>query len=263
MRVRALCLAALLAAPAGADPVGVPFDDDYEPLSYLAEGEPQGFDIELAKAMAAEAGIEISFAATDFNRLQHGDWAEGWGFAVASMSRNPDREERFHFVGPYYYDTVVLVAADDGAEGFEPPGAGARIGVCRGCIYKWAILGGHVGLDPSGTLSGSEVEIVEFVTDTDALRQLGALGDDAIDYAVTSAHVAERFVDAGFGVEMSDYQLFMTPVWIVVPKADDAMLATVEAAFAALRDSGRIEPLWDRHLKRDYINPAVILSPGR
>ncbi len=260
MRNRLATLVLLAAAPAGAQEFVVPFDRDYEPLSYMSEGTPMGFDIDLTKAIATEAELEISFTPADFFSIQMGGWPEDWAFAVASMSRNPAREERFDFIGPYYYDTVVLVSADDGVDGFAPPAPGARIGVCRGCIYRAAILGGYVELDPGSDMAGDEVEIIDFSTDTDAIQQLLVTDDIGVDYAVTSAHVAERFLDAGFPVEISNYQLFVTPVWIVVPKGRDEIRAAVNSAWLSLRNQGKVEPLWDAHLKRDYINPITILD---
>lgn len=250
----------LLALPVAADPVTVPFDGEYEPFSFVKEAEPAGFDIDVAKALAAQMGVEIDFQSSDFYAIQSGNWPEGASFAVASISKSPDREPRFEFVGPYYYDTVVLVSRDDGQEGFTAPEAGARIGVCRGCIYGPAISGGYLSLNPAAEIAPSEITLLEFGTDTDAVQQLLANDESGVDFAVTSAHVAERFIDAGFPVEMSTYQLFVTPVWIVVPKDDMAALEAVTEAYEALRDGGKLEPLWNTYVRRDYINPINALG---
>ncbi|MFQ6552342.1 transporter substrate-binding domain-containing protein [Aestuariibius insulae] len=260
-------IACLLAGPLVADPLGVPFDSDYEPLSYLSNGEPDGFDVAVARVIADEIGEDLTFAATDFNTIQSGEWQDDWDFAVASMSRDPTRETRFRFIGPYYYDTIVLVSAkgepDDPAEEDNAtalPIAGDRIGVCRGCIYKTAILTGQVALVPGSDLEGTDVTFVEFSTDIDALLHLGLPSPEGIDHVLTSSYVADQFIGAGYEVAISIDQLFIAPVWIVVPADASETEEKVRQAFDRLSADGAIEALWRDFFERDYINPAQILQ---
>ena len=87
-------------------------------------GEPEGFDVEIAKIIAAELGIEadsIEFVETvSANRepfIQNGQV----DFVVATYTINDKRKEVVDFAGPYYQAGQDIMVAKGNPEGIEGP----------------------------------------------------------------------------------------------------------------------------------------------
>ncbi len=93
----------------------VGFDAEYPPYGYKdADGNPTGFDIELAKAVCEKLGWGIEAKPIDWNskdlELESGNINCIWnGFTIES------REDQYQFSKPYMLnEQVVLVKADSG-----------------------------------------------------------------------------------------------------------------------------------------------------
>ena len=109
---------------AGSVTVGTKFDQPGFGL-LNPSGEPEGFDVEIAKIIAAELGIDaenIEFVETvSANRepfIQNGQV----DFVVATYTINDKRKEVVDFAGPYYeagQDIMVAKGNPDGIEGPE------------------------------------------------------------------------------------------------------------------------------------------------
>lgn len=262
MSRRALLAAGLIALGAGstaAEPVVVPYEDGYLPFSAtLADGTADGFNIAVAREIVALLGGDPVFVASDFDTIQFGDWPEDWAFSVASMSQSPARAEKFHFVGPYYFDQVVLVARE-GTGDFEAGRFdGKRFAVCQGCIYGLYLAGGaSLSLDgaavdpPLGAVS-----ILVYPSDFDVLRAIGEADPPEADYGVTSIFHALYYESRDFPIEHGPTAIFTEPLWVVVPLGQEAFAARVKAALDDLRQSGRLAELSRDYLGGDYTDTA-------
>ncbi|WP_347309797.1 transporter substrate-binding domain-containing protein [Defluviimonas sp. SAOS-178_SWC] len=246
----------LTLCPAFADPIVVPFEDAYLPFSAMGnDGKPAGFNVAVAEEIAERLDAEIEFTSVDFDTIQFGSWPSDWVFSVASMSRSTEREENFAFVGPYYFDQVVIVAGAHSGLGFDRSTLqGHDFGVCRGCIYALYLEGtdtlyidGQRADAPFGT-----VTVKTYLTDFDVLRALGEADPPEIDYGVTSVFHALYYEDQGFPVRHDPEPLFVEPLWIVVPLSRPDDIAAVTAAFDDLKNSGRLAELSVAYLGADF-----------
>nr|WP_281403152.1 transporter substrate-binding domain-containing protein [Sulfitobacter aestuariivivens] len=253
---------ALCARAALADPIVLPFDPEYPPMSVATDAAPEGFDIVVATEIARELGGEPTFVPSDFNTIQGDGWPDEWAFTVSSTSRSTDREERFHFVGPYYFAAVVLVKLASDAATVDPDDpfnlpAGARIGVCDGCIYKAFVEGNYLsdGEDVDPPLG--DVEVLTYAFETDVLRALVGDTDQPVDYAITSAAFAQHFRNLGFPLEQVGPPLFVEPLWITQPlRAPTTERAALEEAFRRVAGAGTISQASRDFLGGDFSAPV-------
>lgn len=251
---RAAVLSAALwwTGPAVAQDI-VPFDPEYAPLSFQDEDDvPDGFDVAVARALAERMDMEIAFRPEFFSVIKSGRWPDDWAFTVASMSASPDRIEVFDFVGPYYFDAVVVVAHEGNSVSSLSEIDGARIGVCAGCVYAEFVTGAYrtVGGDAARPFGASTT--VPFRSETDMLRVLSDLEQDQIDFAITSIHKADYFITNSHSLRKIGVPLFLEPVWIAIPKGRPEILAGMEEAFAALKAEGVLAALSTQYLGADY-----------
>lgn len=262
----AIAMAALLwAAPLAAQDGGVvPFDSAYPPLSFMQDGEADGFDVAIARALAAEIDMPVTFVSANFDDIQLGDWPVDWVFSVSSMSINSTRIENFNFVGPYYYDTAVFVRQISETPFQQSDLAGAQVGICSGCNYEAYLQGNYETSNPEPQNSYADVEIVKLATDTDILSRLVNSGTDdeaeTLDFGVTSALVADHFVNQGFPIEKVGRPIYVQPVWIVVPKDNEELTDALIAAHLALAEVGAISELSVTYLGQDYFDLSKLAN---
>jgi glutamate transport system substrate-binding protein len=117
---------------AGKVTVGTKFDQPGFGL-LNPSGDPEGFDVEIAKIIAAELGIEaenIEFVETvSANRepfIQNGQV----DFVVATYTINDTRKQVVDFAGPYYEAGQDIMVAKGNSEGIEGPDDLAGKSVC-------------------------------------------------------------------------------------------------------------------------------------
>jgi glutamate transport system substrate-binding protein len=108
---------------AGSITIGTKFDQPLFGLQNL-EGEPEGFDVEVAKLIAARLGISedsIEWVETvSANRepfLQQGQV----DMVVATYTINEKRDEVIDFAGPYFQAGQDILVASGNPEGIEGP----------------------------------------------------------------------------------------------------------------------------------------------
>src|SRR3990170_6440529 len=72
----------------------------YAPFNFYQEGTEveDGLDIDIAKAIAAELGVEIEFLITGFDGLIPALQSAEFDILVSAMTIRPDREDQIDFV---------------------------------------------------------------------------------------------------------------------------------------------------------------------
>ncbi|RYY50537.1 MAG: transporter substrate-binding domain-containing protein [Actinomycetales bacterium] len=98
------------AGDGGGREVVVGTEGTYPPFSFNEGGELTGYDIEVIKAVADEAGWQLRFVQSQFDAL-FGALDSGRIDVIANqITVNPEREESYAFSTPYTYSRGVIVA---------------------------------------------------------------------------------------------------------------------------------------------------------
>ena len=204
---------------AGAITIGTKYD---QPLFGLvdASGDPQGFDVEIGKLIAAKLGIPedgINWTETQsVNRepfIQSGEV----DIVVATYTINDARKEVVSFAGPYYnagQDLLVLAGNPDGIEGPEDL-AGKAVCTVAGSTSEKNIaeytdqvtaLGGYSECLP--LLSSGQV--VAVTTDNVIL---GGLADTSGgEFEVVGAPFTEEPYGIGLALDDTEFRMFINDV---------------------------------------------------
>lgn len=223
-------------------------DPAYPPQSeYLPkEDEYVGFDIDVATEIADRLGVEIAWETPSWDVITAGSWNGRWDISVGSMTPTDDRQEVLDFTEPYYFTpAVALVHADNTTiSDVTTDLDGTDIGVCGGCTYEQY-------LDGTLSMTGFEFEFViddatvkGYDTDTTALQDL-ALGDGTrLDAAMTSATVAQGYVDEGNPVKVVGDPLFYEPLSVAIDKSSDldpaSLVEATDQIVAEMHEDGTL-----------------------
>ena len=204
---------------AGAITVGTKFD---QPLfgQVDANGDPQGFDVEIGKLIAAELGIEesgITWTETQSSNREPFIEAGEVDIVIATYTINDARKEVVSFAGRYYnagQDLLVLAGNPDGIEGPEDL-AGQPVCTVAGSTSEGNIaeytdqitaLGGYAECLP--LLSAGTVKAVT----TDNVI-LGGLADaSAGEFEVVGAPFTEEPYGIGLALDDTEFRDFINDV---------------------------------------------------
>ncbi len=243
MRAAALILAAGLALPGcggGAEGGGGPprlvvgTEAAYPPFEFVdAERRIVGFDVDLVRAAAREAGFEAVFVDQPFDGLIPGLQQGKYDAAVSAMTITPERAEVVAFTDGYY-DAGQVIAVREGTTGISTPAdlAGKVV----------AVQANTTGHRQAERIAGAEVR--SFPSIEPAFMELAAgradavINDDPTTFLYAREHGGIRIVGAPFTEEQYG---------IAVRRDDAALLAKLNEGLRRVRASGeydRLRKVW-------------------
>ncbi len=130
----ALMLPALLCSSAvAAEKLVVATNPEWPPMEFLDDNKNIiGYDVDMFKAVAAEAGMEAEFKMTAWDGIFAGIAAGNYDAIASAVTITPERQRAFAFTVPYYdVQQIVVLRKGDSASGFAD--------------LKGKVLGGQIG----------------------------------------------------------------------------------------------------------------------
>ncbi|SDJ99637.1 transporter substrate-binding domain-containing protein [Sediminibacillus albus] len=90
-------------------------DANFQPFEYKnpETGEMEGFDIDLVKAVAKEAGFNVDFKTMEFDGLLASMQSGKFPIGVAGISITEDRKETISFSDSYYDSGLILAVPEE------------------------------------------------------------------------------------------------------------------------------------------------------
>jgi polar amino acid transport system substrate-binding protein len=236
-------------------------DPAYPPQSSLNEdtGEYEGFDIDVATAIADAIGVDVAWEAPAWETITAGSWQGRWDLSVGSMTVTPEREEVLHFSTPYYYTpAVVLVGAEDNSiSDVTADLDGQTIGVCGGCTYDHFLQGTLEIPGESFDFVIDDAEIVTTDTDTTAIEQLV---QGRVTAVITSATTAQGAVDAGLAVKIVGDPLYYEPLAAAIDASSEldpeSFVARVSEIIEGMHEDGSLSELSNQWFGLDLTTKA-------
>ncbi|MGZ8295404.1 MAG: cystine ABC transporter substrate-binding protein [Telluria sp.] len=148
--VSAVLAAATLALPAsGADLMAtaktrgtlrVAMEGTYPPFNFKdpKTGELAGYDVDVAKLLAAKLGLKPEFVTTEWSAILAGLAAGKYDVIVSQVGITPKREQAFDFSVPYTYSSPQLIVRknDKAAYASLADLKGKKLGVGQGSVFE-------------------------------------------------------------------------------------------------------------------------------
>ena len=225
-------------------------DPQYPPQSELtADGEYQGFDIDVGTEIAKRLGVEIAFETPSWDVLTAGSWGGRWDFSVGSMTITKPRLEVLDFTDPYYYTPAQMaVRADSGITTLDGL-AGKTICVAIATTYLDWINGAlEFGVE---TPQATPPEGAQATTlDTDRLcAEAWKAGRTDFDGWLSSATTVQDAIDDGLPVMKVGDPVFYEPLAAAFDKSGpdpSDMVTRVNEILAEMREDGTLKAMSEK-----------------
>lgn len=233
----------LLAVPASAqtlpDPLRIATEGAYAPFNYLDDqGNAQGFEIDLARALCEEMKANCEFVVQDWDGIIPGLLAQKYDAIIASLYITDERRERIAFSDKYYQVPARFIvptssALEITAEGLD----GKVVGTQRATSFERFMRDEMPGID-----------LRVYATMEEAYLDLQSGRVDAIMADVVAA--SEGFLKTpegeGFefrGPEYTGAEWFGYGAGVGVRKEDAPLAAAFSEAIAKVRASGTYQEI--------------------
>lgn len=242
MRFKTLLIAAAFAtasltglAHAG-EKVKIGTEGAYPPFNQVDDkGNITGFDIDIAKALCAEAKLECTVVTQDWDGIIPALNAKKFDAIVASMSITDERKKAVDFTEPYYTNKLQYVAPKK--SDFSPAKTKGKVLGAQRATISGTWLEEHV----------KDAEVKLYDTQENAYLDLAAGRLDAI--------LADKFVnyewlksDAGKDFEFKGEPVFDNDkIAIAVRKGDDKLRTKLNAALKAIVANGTYKKINEQY----------------
>ncbi len=212
----------------------------FAPYEYLKGNEVVGVDMDIAKAIADELGMELEIQNMTFDGALIAVQQGKVDMVAAGVSVDPEREKVMDFSDNYVDSTEVIVvnAETKAVETVDAASLeGKRIGVQQGNIADLWV---------SNTENVAQADIVRYTTFTQAASDLQ---NDKIDCIVMDEVPAQEMVATSNGALaiVEGDPLFVDQYAIAVKKGNTELLEKINGVLAKLKEDGSIEQFIANH----------------
>jgi glutamine transport system substrate-binding protein len=230
-----LVLSLSLLAACGSDKYSVATDSNFQPFEVMnpETNELEGFDIDLMKAIADEAGFEVEFETMEFDGLLGSMRTGKNDMGIAGISITEERKEEMSFSDKYYDSGLILaVPTDSDIQSIDDLTADHKVGSRQGSTSETYLN------------ENTDVEVVAFPEIVTAYMDLQAGRLDAVLYDLPN--VEFYIANEGNGeIKTVGEVMEGQPYGIAFPK-DSELVDDVNEALATLKENGKYAEIYEK-----------------
>ncbi|MBQ9361628.1 MAG: basic amino acid ABC transporter substrate-binding protein [Lachnospiraceae bacterium] len=211
---------------------------EFPPFEYVGDdGQPDGFDMALIKAIGEKLGVEVVVENMEFDSLVSSIGSKT-DVAIAGMTVTEERQQSVDFSEPYYSAVQhVLIPADSTIATYDD-----LVGKTIGCQL--------------GTTGDFIIEEIEGATDQQYNKAVDAVNDlvngrlDAVIVDSNPAGVfASNFPDKVKDLNGEDFGFGIEEYAIALPKGDTELKEAIDVAITTLKEDGTFDKLVDQYME--------------
>ena len=200
--------------------------------------ELTGYDVEVARAVGEELGMEVEFSETTFDSIFAGLEADRYDVIANQVTINPDREEKYLFSEPYTVSTgVVITRADDDSVSSLADIAG-----------KTSAQSLTSSFNDVATQAGAQVQAVEGFTQAITLLEQGRVDvtvNDSLAFLEYQKTTGDDGVKIAAEIDQPSEQA------LVFRKDSSDLQQRVNGALDALREDGTLAEISEKYFGED------------
>ncbi len=211
---------------------------EFPPYEYHEGQEIVGIDVDIAKAIAAELGMELEIEDVAFDSIIPEITSGKADIGLAGITVTEDRKVSVDFSDTYAKASQMIIVKEDS----EIAGPEDLKGVVVG-----------VQLGTTGDLYVSDLEADGTTVEryNKGFEAVQALSQGKIDAVVIDGEPAKTFVSETEGLKMLDEAFTEEEYAIAVKKGNTELLDKVNAALASLEEKGTLDEIIGNYIKAE------------
>ncbi|OEF99493.1 amino acid ABC transporter substrate-binding protein [Vulcanibacillus modesticaldus] len=213
-------------------------DATYPPFENLEDGEIVGFDIDIVKAVAEEAGIKIEVKNTGWDPLFEGINREQIDAGIAAITITEKRKQSYDFTSPYFEASQLIIVPNDSDVNSLKDLEGKKIGV------QTATTGDFIVQEAFGKTYQGLKGYDDILAALDDL-QLGRIDAVVADNVVLLEYLKVLKNDS-FKL-VSDDSFEKEYYGIIVKKGNDELLEKLNEGLSKIKDNGKYDEIYRKY----------------
>lgn len=206
---------------------------EFPPYEYHDGEDIVGIDVEIARAIADELGMELVIEDMAFDSIIMAVSTGKADMGVAGLTIREDRLESVNFTTPYTTAAQVIIVKD-----------GSDIATVDDLSGK--IVG--VQLGTTGDLYAGDIEGATVERYNKGYEAVQALLQGKVDAVMIDSQPANVFVEQNEGIYVIDEAFTYEEYAIAIAKDNTELLEKVNAAIAKLEESGKLQEIIDKYI---------------
>lgn len=208
---------------------------EFPPFEYVGDdGEADGFDIALIKAIGEKLGVEVQVENMEFASLVTSIGSK-IDVAIAGMTVTDERKQSVDFTDSYATGIQSVIVKEGSSIKSIDDLKGKKIGV------QLATTGDIYAKDDFG-----EENVEEYNKGADAVM---ALTSGKIDAVIIDNQPAKSFVETTDGLQILDTDYVQEDYAAAIQKGNTDLLNAVNGALKELKEDGTIQKILDKYIK--------------
>lgn len=209
---------------------------EFPPYEYYEGEEVVGIDVDIAKAVAEELGMELKIEDMAFDSVIPAVSSGKADIALAGLTVTDERKENLNFTDTYAKATQVIIVKEDSAIAGPDDLEGKKIGVQLGT---------------TGDLYASDIKDAEVEQYNKGFEAVQATMQGKIDAVIIDSEPAKEFVAEAEGLKILDEAFTEEEYAIGIAKDNDELLEKVNKALKSLKESGKLDEIVAEYIKAD------------
>ena len=209
---------------------------EFPPYEYYEGEEVIGIDVDIAKAVAEELGMELKIEDMAFDSVIPAVSSGKADIALAGLTVTDERKENLNFTDTYAKATQVIIVKEDSAIAGPDDLEGKKIGVQLGT---------------TGDLYASDIKDAEVEQYNKGFEAVQATMQGKIDAVIIDSEPAKEFVVEAEGLKILDEAFTEEEYAIGIAKDNDELLEKVNKALKSLKESGKLDEIVAEYIKAD------------
>ena len=213
---------------------------EFPPFEYVGDdGEPDGFDMALIKAIGEKMGVKVEAENMEFDSLVASIGSK-IDVAIAGMTVTDERKNMVDFSDPYYEAVQYVIVPADSAIASASDLEGKTLGVQLGTTGD--IIAGGI----------TDATVSQYNKGVDAVNDLINGRVDAVIIDKNPAEVfAEKFGDDVKVIDGADFDFVAEEYAIAMPKGDEALVNAVNQALKDIKEDGTFDELVATYIEQN------------
>lgn len=216
---------------------------DFPPYEFIGDdGSYAGIDVELATAICEKLGATLEVKDMDFNGIVAAVETKAVSFGMSGMTITEDRKESVNFSTPYETSYQMILVKEGSDITSKEDLEGKKIGVQAGTTG-----------DQFTTEDFGQENVAQYTKYALAIQ---ALINDQVDCVVLDEAPAKEFAAENEGLKVLDTAYGAEEYAVAFNKEDTALLEAWNAAFAELKEEGKVDAIFAEYKTDDEAEEA-------